>query len=94
MHELAPREKVANCLARRAGRAAGRRNPSGRTSGGPPQAGQRRAAFVYNALMVPVAAGVLSAVGMHISPIWGSAAMSLSSLSVVGNALRLRRVRL
>jgi Cu+-exporting ATPase len=52
-------------------------------------------AFVYNALSVPVAAGVLYPfLGLLISPIWASAAMSLSSLSVVGNALRLRRVRL
>ena len=52
-------------------------------------------AFVYNALSVPVAAGVLYPfLGLLISPIWASAAMSLSSLSVVGNSLRLRRVRL
>jgi Cu+-exporting ATPase len=52
-------------------------------------------AFVYNVLSIPVAAGVLYAfLGVLISPIWASAAMSLSSLSVVGNALRLRRVRL
>jgi Cu+-exporting ATPase len=52
-------------------------------------------AFVYNALSVPVAAGVLYPVlGLLISPIWASAAMTLSSLSVVGNALRLRRARL
>jgi Cu+-exporting ATPase len=52
-------------------------------------------AFVYNALSVPVAAGVLYPfLGILISPIWASAAMSLSSLSVVGNALRLRRVAL
>jgi Cu+-exporting ATPase len=49
-------------------------------------------AFVYNALTVPVAAGVLYPFfGVRISPIWASAAMSASSLSVVGNALRLRR---
>ena len=49
-------------------------------------------AFVYNALGVPVAAGVLYPFsGMLISPIWASAAMTLSSLSVIGNALRLRR---
>lgn len=52
-------------------------------------------AFVYNALSVPVAAGVLYPIfGLLISPIWASAAMTLSSLSVVGNSLRLRRVRL
>jgi Cu+-exporting ATPase len=52
-------------------------------------------AFLYNALLIPVAAGVLYPfLGLLISPIWASAAMSLSSLSVVGNALRLRRVAL
>jgi len=52
-------------------------------------------AFVYNALTVPVAAGALYPfLGVLISPIWASAAMTLSSLSVVGNALRLRRARL
>ena len=52
-------------------------------------------AFVYNAIGVPVAAGLLYPVlGVLISPIWASAAMTLSSLSVVGNALRLRRVGL
>jgi Cu+-exporting ATPase len=52
-------------------------------------------AFVYNALAVPVAAGLLFPfVGLLISPIWASVAMSLSSLSVVGNALRLRLARL
>jgi Cu+-exporting ATPase len=51
--------------------------------------------FIYNALTVPIAAGVLyPVIGLLISPIWASAAMSLSSLSVVGNALRLRRVEL
>ncbi len=52
-------------------------------------------AFIYNAVGVPVAAGLLyPIVGLLISPIWASAAMTLSSLSVVGNALRLRRVEL
>jgi Cu+-exporting ATPase len=52
-------------------------------------------AFVYNALGVPVAAGVLyPAFGLLLSPIIASAAMSLSSVSVIANALRLRRVRL
>lgn len=49
-------------------------------------------AFVYNAVSVPVAAGVLYPVfGVLISPIWASLAMSLSSLSVVANSLRLRK---
>jgi Cu+-exporting ATPase len=52
-------------------------------------------AFVYNAIGVPVAAGVLYPfVGWLISPIWASAAMTLSSLSVITNALRLRNVKL
>jgi Cu+-exporting ATPase len=45
-------------------------------------------AFAYNALSIP-----LAALGF-VTPVWASAAMSLSSLSVVGNSLRLRRVRL
>jgi Cu+-exporting ATPase len=52
-------------------------------------------AFVYNALGVPIAAGVLYPLfGLLLSPIIASAAMSLSSVSVIGNALRLRRVKL
>jgi Cu+-exporting ATPase len=52
-------------------------------------------AFVYNTVGVPVAAGVLYPfAGWQISPIWASAAMTLSSLSVIANALRLRRVEL
>jgi Cu+-exporting ATPase len=52
-------------------------------------------AFVYNAVGVPVAAGVLYPfTGTLISPIWASAAMTLSSVSVIGNALRLRRAKL
>ncbi len=52
-------------------------------------------AFVYNVASVPVAAGVLYPFfGILISPIWASVAMTLSSLSVVGNAIRLRSVRL
>jgi Cu+-exporting ATPase len=52
-------------------------------------------AFVYNAVGVPVAAGILyPPFGVLISPIWASAAMTLSSVSVIGNALRLRRVTL
>ncbi len=52
-------------------------------------------AFVYNSVGVPVAAGVLFPVfGILLSPMIAAAAMSLSSVSVIGNALRLRRVRL
>jgi Cu+-exporting ATPase len=52
-------------------------------------------AFVYNALGVPVAAGVLYPfLGIMLSPIIAAAAMSLSSVSVVGNALRLRNANL
>jgi Cu+-exporting ATPase len=52
-------------------------------------------AFGYNALGVPIAAGVLyPAFGLLLSPIIASLAMSLSSVSVVGNALRLRRSKL
>jgi len=50
-------------------------------------------AFLYNALGIPVAAGVLYPVfGILLSPVIAGAAMSLSSVSVVGNALRLRRL--
>ncbi len=52
-------------------------------------------AFVYNALGVPVAAGVLYPIfGILLSPIIAAAAMALSSVSVVANALRLRQVEL
>jgi len=52
-------------------------------------------AFIYNSLGVPVAAGVLYPfLGILLSPIIAAAAMSLSSVSVVGNALRLRRVKI
>jgi Cu+-exporting ATPase len=52
-------------------------------------------AFVYNALGVPIAAGVLYPVaGILLSPIVAAAAMSMSSVSVVGNALRLRSIDL
>jgi Cu+-exporting ATPase len=51
-------------------------------------------AFVYNAAGVPIAAGVLyPAFGLLLSPIIAAAAMSASSVSVVSNALRLRRVK-
>jgi Cu+-exporting ATPase len=52
-------------------------------------------AFAYNAIGVPVAAGALYPfVGLLVSPIWASAAMTFSSLSVIANALRLRGVDL
>ncbi len=52
-------------------------------------------AFIYNALGVPVAAGVLYPfLGLLLSPIIASAAMSFSSVSVIGNALRLRKLSL
>jgi P-type Cu+ transporter len=52
-------------------------------------------AFVYNAVGVPVAAGLLYPwLGVLISPVWASAAMTLSSVSVISNALRLNRARL
>jgi Cu+-exporting ATPase len=52
-------------------------------------------AFLYNAAGVPIAAGVLYPIfGILLSPIVGAAAMALSSVSVVGNALRLRAVKL
>ena len=52
-------------------------------------------AFIYNVLGVPIAAGVLYPFfGILLSPIIASAAMSFSSVLVVGNALRLRRINL
>jgi len=52
-------------------------------------------AFVYNSAGVPIAAGILYPLfGLLLSPMLAAVAMSLSSVSVVGNALRLRRVRL
>ena len=52
-------------------------------------------AFIYNAAGVPIAAGVLYPVfGILLSPMIAAAAMALSSVSVIGNALRLSRMRL
>jgi Cu+-exporting ATPase len=52
-------------------------------------------AFLYNALAIPIAAGALyPVIGMVLSPMIAAAAMSFSSLSVIGNALRLRGARL
>ena len=50
-------------------------------------------AFLYNALGVPIAAGILYPVtGLLLSPMIAALAMSLSSVSVVGNALRLGKI--
>ena len=50
-------------------------------------------AFLYNSLGIPIAAGVLYPFwGLLLSPILAAAAMSLSSVSVIGNALRLKRL--
>jgi Cu+-exporting ATPase len=51
-------------------------------------------AFVYNAAGVPIAAGALYPLGVLLSPVVAAAAMALSSLSVIANALRLRKVPL
>jgi len=52
-------------------------------------------AFIYNAAGVPIAAGVLYPVfGILLSPVIAAATMAMSSVSVIGNALRLRRVKL
>ena len=52
-------------------------------------------AFVYNSAGVPIAAGVLyPAFGILLSPVIGAAAMALSSVSVISNALRLGRVKI
>ena len=52
-------------------------------------------AFIFNTLAVPIAAGVLyPALGLLLNPMIASAAMSMSSVLVVTNALRLRTIRL
>ena len=52
-------------------------------------------AFVFNALAIPIAAGILyPAFGLLLNPMIASAAMSTSSVCVIGNALRLRSITL
>lgn len=51
-------------------------------------------ALIYNTVGIPIAAGVLYGIGITLSPMFGAAAMSLSSVCVVLNALRLKRVKL
>ncbi|OBS08544.1 heavy metal translocating P-type ATPase [Acidihalobacter prosperus] len=50
-------------------------------------------AFIYNILLIPVAAGVAAPLGIHLSPMLAGVAMGLSSVFVLGNSLRLRRMR-
>ena len=50
-------------------------------------------AFIYNVVCIPIAAGVFSPLGVTLNPMWGAAAMSLSSFCVVTNALRLNFVK-
>ena len=47
-------------------------------------------AFVYNAVCIPVAAGVLAPLGLMLTPVYGAAAMCFSSVTVVLNSIRLR----
>ncbi len=51
-------------------------------------------AFIYNALLIPVAAGALSFLGITFNPMIAATAMALSSVSVVTNALRLKKIKL
>lgn len=50
-------------------------------------------AFIYNLLCIPIAAGVLSPIGINLNPMLAALAMSLSSLIVVTNALRLKKIK-
>lgn len=50
-------------------------------------------AFFYNCLMIPIAMGILKPIGIAINPMWASLAMVLSSITVILNALRLRKVK-
>ncbi len=50
-------------------------------------------ALIYNAIGIPIAAGALSSIGIELSPMIGTIAMSLSSICVIFNALRLKRIK-
>lgn len=50
-------------------------------------------AFFYNCLMIPIAMGILKPIGITINPMWASLAMVLSSITVILNALRLRKIK-
>lgn len=51
-------------------------------------------AFFYNSLMIPLAMGILKPIGIGINPMWASLAMVLSSLTVILNALRLKKTKM
>ena len=51
-------------------------------------------AFIYNIIAIPIAAGLLFPMGIVLNPMWASAAMALSSVSVVTNSLRLRKEKI
>ena len=51
-------------------------------------------AFFYNMLMIPIAIGVLTPIGITINPMWASLAMVFSSLTVIANTLRLKKIKI
>ena len=51
-------------------------------------------AFIYNICMIPVAMGLLSPFGITMNPMFGALAMTLSSITVVLNALRLKNIKI
>ncbi|MBN6742961.1 heavy metal translocating P-type ATPase, partial [Acidithiobacillus sp. MC6.1] len=50
-------------------------------------------AFFYNILLIPIAAGVAAPIGIHLNPMVAGVAMGLSSVFVLGNSLRLKRLK-